>query len=77
MAQLKIECHKSWYNNLIYMSEFLFKNYEIPSTILINKRGYALLRISSHKNGVKLKDLIKKLDIPFLKRKWDKFNNKI
>ena len=75
MAQLKIECHSSWYDNLLFISEFLKNNYNIPSTTIINKRGYTLWKITSHKNGLKLRDLIYSLKIPYLKRKWESFNS--
>lgn len=74
--QLKIEVHGSWLNNLEYISEFLSKNYNIPSRVILNTRGYALLRITKHDNGVTFRNLIKELNIPYLKRKWDKYDDK-
>lgn len=77
MAQLKVECHGSWFNNLLFISEFLQNNYKIPSRTIITNRGYTLWKITSHKNGIILRNLIKELNIPYLKRKWDVFNDDI
>ena len=77
MSQLKIECHGSWFNNLVIISEFLQNNYNIPSRTIITNRGYTLWKITSHKNGVALRNLVRNLNIPYLKRKWDKFNDSL
>lgn len=70
--QLKIEVHSSWLDNLNKISAFLLMQMNIPCRVYINKRGYALLRITKHSNIQKLKEKMISLDIPFLGRKWDK-----
>lgn len=61
---LRIQNHRSWLDNLIYM----YGNSKI------NKRGYALTTISDHRV---LKDMKKRaldLGLPILERKWNKID---
>lgn len=75
MSRLKIECHGSWYENLRLIGTFLEINLNIESKTIINKRGYALFTITKHTNGIKLRNELKRLKIPYLKRKWDGFSD--
>lgn len=69
-SQLKIELYHTWLENLTIIQSFL-KNYlNIDSKVLINNRGYALFRISGHKNILKIKKKAQELKISYLDRKW-------
>ena len=68
---LKIELHESWYHFLVHISNYLSLTNNINSKVIINSRNYALFRITSHFNILSLKKIIKRLNIPYLNRKWD------
>lgn len=70
-AQLKIELYHTWYDNLLKISIFFKQYLDIESKVLINKRNYALFRISGHKNILKIKKKAQELNIDYLNRKWN------
>jgi hypothetical protein len=76
-AQLKIELHGTWYDNLVKISEFLNDYLTVPCKVLVNNRGYSLLRISGHKNILKIKNKAESLKIDYLDRKWVRISDSI
>jgi len=73
--QLKIELHSSWINNLEIINDFLKKYIGVIGSCKINKRGYALFKITGHKNILKIKKKSEELSINYLNRKWDKIDD--
>ena len=74
-CNLRVKCHSSWLSQLKYFLEVLYKDFtfKLPSA-RINGCGYAEFAIS---NSVVLKGIKRKaisLNIPFMKRKWDKID---
>lgn len=74
VKQIKIECHNSWLENLEKIGSFLKDRFDIKSVCTTTSRGYALFRITGHKNALFLREEILKLKIPYLNRKWDKID---
>ena len=73
---LRVKCHKSWANNLLFMEQLLYKvsNTPIkePPLTNINNQGYAQFCIS---NNTVIKNINKKaveLELPIMARKWDR-----
>lgn len=76
---LRVKCHKSWINNLLFMEHLLYKvsNTPIkePPLTNINNQGYAQFCIS---NNTVIKNINKKaieLGLPIMTRKWGKVLN--
>jgi hypothetical protein len=74
---IRIKCHSSWYENLKFIEEKLFKVIldEVPNNhTKIDKQGYALLGITRNILITKLKEKALSLNIPLMLRKWDKID---
>lgn len=75
-AFLRIKCHSSWLFNLQFISDTICKHCDLkPNIAKINNQGYAMITFS---NSIILKFLKakgKELNLPTLKRKWDKIND--
>ena len=67
---LTIKCHSSWLNNLNLMIEFLSQNNFNKGKI--NSEGLALVHLSNIEIMNQIKIKIENLNLPFLKRKWEK-----
>ncbi len=79
-SMLRFNVHKTWKNNLEYISKFLYGlyNFENPAKIHFIKNTN-LVWLSINKSEIirlLLKDVIN-LKIPFLKRKWSKISLKM
>lgn len=70
---LRIRVHGSWINNLSYIKSRLKLDYNIESTVSIDKRGYANLIMCKLESILKLKNLAIEHNLPFMKRKWNSF----
>lgn len=72
-AFMRIKCHSSWLFNLQFISDTICKCCDLkPNIAKINKQGYAIITVA---NSIILKFLKAKgrsLDLPVLKRKWDR-----
>ena len=73
--QLKIELHPSWFDNLFRISNFIKEYLGIESKVSINGRGYAILKITGHKNILNIKNKAVSLQIDYLERKWVDISN--
>jgi hypothetical protein len=67
---LHIKCHSSWLNNLNFMVSFLTNN-EYNRGI-INSEGLASIHLTKINTMNSIKSKIILLNLPFLKRKWDR-----
>ena len=67
---LHIKCHSSWLDNLNFMISFLTNN-EYNSGI-INSEGLASIHLTKINTMNSIKTKIILLNLPFLKRKWDR-----
>jgi hypothetical protein len=75
--QIKIVLHSSWYNNLLIISDFLYKYYGIKSKVNYTKKGYSILSIYRHKSILEIKKKSNILGINYLERKWDKLTDNL
>lgn len=69
---IRIKCHKSWFENLEFISKFVsslagYRHKECK----INKEGYATMCISNFEIVRFLKLKVKELKLPVLNRKWE------
>lgn len=71
---IRIECYKTWINNLIFFGEYLKENYNINYRADINKNGYAGIYFTQ-KDSSLLKYIMLEYNIPFMKRKWNLLKN--
>lgn len=71
---IRIHCHSSWENFYIKIKERL-KNFDIEARTYMCSRGYLKFIISRQKYFIKLFDLVKQQNIPYLERKWDKLQS--
>ena len=73
--QMTIKCHSSWFSNLQFISDTICVICDLkPNITRINKYGYAQVNFT---NSIILKFLKakgKELNLPVLKRKWDKID---
>jgi hypothetical protein len=73
--RLTIRCHKSWKNNLDLWFERLYKLYDhtlTSKTCAITKDNYARIEINNKGLLRFLKQKSEKLNLPIMKRKWNK-----
>lgn len=74
-AFMRIKCYSSWLFNLQFISNTICKDCDLkPNIAIINKQGYAMVTFS---NSIILKFLKakgKELNLPVLKRKWEKID---
>ena len=70
-AKFGIQIHSSWLHILQEFNKIIFDN---KCYCEINERGYAVLRSENFPILRKLKLEVLELNIPILKRKWDKIN---
>lgn len=76
-CNLRIRLHKSWLSNLIFMENFLYQYFGIEKNNILSKignDGYSTLTISNNILLKKIKNECISLDIPIMKRKWDKID---
>src|ERR1035437_351458 len=67
---LSVKCHSSWLNILSDFAKFIN-----PTTnAKINNSGYAIFQVLNVPSLKKLKQDVIRLQLPVLKRKWDKIN---
>lgn len=66
-CHIRIKVHSNWFNFI----EFFNNELCINSPLKITKCGYTLLQISNFKVCKEIKKEVIKLNIPYLKRKWD------
>ncbi len=71
---LKIEVHKNWFDTLCYIQQKLLFFYKIESQVKYTSRGYAKLMITKYEYLKQLKQIAISLQLPILKRKWDKID---
>jgi hypothetical protein len=77
---LSLKCHSSWLDNIDIMAREIYSLSDMPYTCRtkINKRGYARVAIANNEVLMNLKRKVLELNLPVLKRKWDKIDeNKI
>jgi hypothetical protein len=75
--QLRVKCHKNWFNNLEYILYSIQRitNEKCDTEVKYTKdKRYALFSITSTSVLKKLKKEVLELNIPFMKRKWDVIN---
>lgn len=75
---LRIKNHASWLEFLQFIEGFIYEllpeNYSRESTCKINTQGYAAQLVISNFTIIRqLQMLVKSLDIPYMKRKWEQF----
>lgn len=71
---LSIKCHSSWGENLQFFVDFICKNENKKYKAYIDKQGLTFVKIA---DLVILKNIKKRaiyLNLPFLKRKWEKID---
>jgi len=71
---LRIKCHKNWYNNLDFILKTIIRITDEDcktSVKLVDNGKYAIMSITNTKTLKILKNKIIKLNIPYLYRKWD------
>lgn len=74
---IRIKIDLTWLENLKYIEKFIYQYLNIPhDNILtkINNQGYSLLQMGKKDIRVGLKEVVEKLKLPVLKRKWAKIN---
>ena len=71
---IRIQCHKNWISNFEFFSLNLKKYFNIDSKSYIDSDGYARFVVYSFNQLKKIKINLLDLNIPFLKRKWDKID---
>lgn len=72
---LRIKCHKSWKTHLTRMSKVIYRIGGRPHRpARITNAGYAQLSITDNTVIRRLALAVQKLDVPLLKRKWDKID---
>lgn len=73
--KLRIECHKNWYENLLFFEDLLYKkfktNKKVNQLTKISSRDTAVLEISSATLLRELKKFITINKIIVMNRKWD------
>jgi len=74
-CNLAIKCHSSWLETLKFFLELLYKDCEFKMPgVKNNNAGYANFTISNSVVLKKIKNKAIELNIPLLKRKWDKID---
>lgn len=73
-VSLKIQCHKNWLNNFIYIKNRLDNIINNNIRVFIDEKKYASLTTSNQTFLSKLKKFMIKLNIPIMDRKWDKID---
>lgn len=71
---ISIKCHSSWLNNLDVMVKFITGKPQ--SNVKINSENLALVTITQYDIIKNIKNKIIELNLPVLKRKWDRVNDK-
>jgi len=79
---LSIKVHGSWENALRYMEHRVYKalqltKYRNVKLTSINKKGFAVLRLSDNTLIRKIKQRAVELKLPIMNRKWDKIDTNI
>ena len=72
---IQVKCHSSWLDLLCEMEEKLYKELGFcleRNHVRINKQGYTFWRVSNNKVIRKFKSELLDLNLPIMKRKWDK-----
>ena len=74
---LTIHVHKNWYNNILFMENFIYNFFKIPKNKQLTKignDGYARVIITNNFIIKQLKIKTIELNLPVLSRKWAKID---
>jgi len=74
---IRIKCHSSWKENLSFIEKKLYEillNIHSEKLTKINNQGYAQVAFSKNLLITKLKEKAISLNIPLMKRKWNKID---
>jgi hypothetical protein len=74
LSSIRIQCHISWKDFYISVSNMLKSIFNIESYIYLDSAGYCQLIINKHYNLIHFNKIVSTFRLPLLERKWLRMN---